>query len=180
MCANLVADGGIMARITNNLAEGSSDGLVSDTRLLAEINILENDLSRLGNAVSSVKKSIALAPVRSVRTGTEDTIKMIIHARAQRVAFLPADLFADPAWDMLLHLYLADIVCKRVTVTNLCSASNVPMSTALRWIDALDRRGLIDRTSDQWDARRFFISLSEAGIECMDDYFRSLVRQEFS
>jgi DNA-binding MarR family transcriptional regulator len=166
--------GGFMARVTINPARGGFTNLVSDTRLLEEINTLENDLSRLESAVSGVKKSIEAAPVRSLRSGTEETIRMIIDARAQRVKFLPADLFADPAWDMLLDLYLADIVSRRVTVTNLCSASNVPMSTALRWIDALDRRGLIDRTSDQLDARRFFISLSQAGLESLDDYFESL------
>jgi DNA-binding MarR family transcriptional regulator len=112
--------------------------------------------------------------VQSARTGTKAVLHMMIRARAERFEFLPADLFADPAWDMLLDLYLADIMSERVSVSSLCGASNVPMSTALRWIAALAREGLTVRTADRRDGRRFFVALSETGLARMDAYFTSL------
>ncbi len=110
---------------------------------------------------------------RTVRSGTEQVLRMIISSRAQRVKFLPDHLFADPAWDMLLDLYLADILSKRVSVSSLCGASNVPASTALRWIRTLEREGLIERASDPYDGRRYFIFLSEKGTAAMDGFFES-------
>jgi DNA-binding MarR family transcriptional regulator len=121
-------------------------------------------------------KPFSLNPVHSARTGTEEAVRLIIRNRAERVRFLPTNLFADPAWDMLLDLYLSDILSKRTSVSSLCGASNVPMTTALRWISALDREGLIGRSQDRNDGRRSFIALSEAGLARMDDYFDSLAQ----
>ncbi len=115
--------------------------------------------------------------VHSTRTGTEEVVRIMTRGLADRRRFLPADLFADPAWDMLLDLYLADILSKRISVSSLCCASNVPATTALRWIGALGREGLIKRTADPHDARRYYISLSEAGLERMDGYFTRVAQQ---
>jgi hypothetical protein len=109
--------------------------------------------------------------VRSARTGTESILQKVISARGGRRKFLPGHLFADPAWDMLLDLYLADIVSKRISISSLCGASQVPATTALRWIAALQSEGLVDRTSDPLDQRRYFMSLSEKGLAAMDQFF---------
>ena len=111
--------------------------------------------------------------VQSARTGTERVVRNIIRTRAERRRFLPDHLFADPAWDMLLDLYLADILAKRVTVSSLCIASNVPSTTALRWIKTLEKEGLAERGHDPRDQRRRFISLSGNGLASMDGFFAS-------
>ena len=110
---------------------------------------------------------------RSGRTGSEQTLRKIIRTRAERGEFLPAYLFADPAWDMLLDLYLADILSQRVSITSLCSASKVPPTTALRWMGTLQGEGLIERAADPYDHRRYYVSLSESGLAAMDDFFGS-------
>ena len=97
----------------------------------------------------------------------------MIRGRAARRKFLPSELFADPAWDMFLDLYLAAIVSIRVSVSSLCGASNVPSTTALRWISHLTEGGLIERTTDPRDGRRHFIALSKMGVARMDSYFKA-------
>ena len=62
-------------------------------------------------------------------------------ARRERDEVLSGDLFADPAWDMLLALYEIAISDRKITVTELCNASRVPQTTALRWTEALIERG---------------------------------------
>ena len=109
--------------------------------------------------------------VRSARTGTEKLVRQIIGTRAERRKFLPAHLFADPAWDMLLDLYLADITCQRISISSLCCASNVPATTALRWITTLKREGLVERMADPYDHRRYFMYLSAKGLDAMDGFF---------
>lgn len=101
----------------------------------------------------------------------------MIDSRAERRKFLPTHLFTDPAWDMLLDLYQADLMSRKISVSSLCSATNAPATTGLRWITTLEHEGFVNRTSDQFDGRRFFISLSKTGLACMDAFFESLARK---
>src|SRR3546814_5777917 len=62
-------------------------------------------------------------------------VRRIIHQRQLRARFFDPALFGDPAWDMLLDLTAARAEHNRVSVTSLCIASGVPLTTALRWIE---------------------------------------------
>ena len=74
-----------------------------------------------------------------------EIVSRIIHARRARTGLFRPELFSDPAWDMLLDLYAAELSQVRVSVTSLCIASNAPTSTALRWISTLERENLIEK-----------------------------------
>jgi Winged helix DNA-binding domain len=72
-------------------------------------------------------------------------------------------LSGEPAWDMLLELFIHSVEGRKVPVKNLCLASCAPTSTAMRWIDRLVEIGLIDKSADDADARRSLVSLTERG-----------------
>jgi hypothetical protein len=95
-------------------------------------------------------------------------IRAHIKARRLRERFFPADLFADPAWDILLDLAAARREGVKVSVSSLCIAANVPTTTGLRWIKAMVDRGLLLREPDPHDARRAFIILSAQADRAMD------------
>ncbi len=103
-------------------------------------------------------------------------VRRIIHHRQLRARFFDGELFADPAWDMLLDLTAARVEHTRVSVTSLCIASGVPPTTALRWIGQLIEAGLFERIEDDADRRRVFISLSDHAAEAMARYFAELGR----
>jgi len=105
---------------------------------------------------------------------SDAAIRAILQARLERKSFFPEELFADPAWDMLLDLYAAELGHVRVSVTSLCIASNAPTSTALRWISSLESEGLIERRPDPLDGRRFFMSLTCDALERFERYFSAL------
>jgi hypothetical protein len=63
-----------------------------------------------------------------------DTVRGVIRAQRLRSRYFREDLFADPAWDMLLDLLQAEIAQLRVPVSSLCIAAAVPATTALRWL----------------------------------------------
>ncbi|NIJ35720.1 hypothetical protein FHR22_000369 [Sphingopyxis panaciterrae] len=94
-----------------------------------------------------------------------------IWKRRHREHFFPADLFADPAWDMLLDLYAAHYEGQAVTISSLCIAGSVPATTALRWIKLMIEQGWFVRTTDRDDGRRSFIHLSEHAVSQLDTYF---------
>lgn len=153
--------------------EDGADQYFGNGELRNQVGQLRLELSQLqvSEALARGRTPVQRSAVHSARRGTEKAVRDIIRIRAERRKFLPAHLFADPAWDMLLDLYLSDIVSQRISVSDLCSASNVPATTALRWIATLQGEGLVERAGDPYDHRRYFMSLSEKGMAAMDGFF---------
>lgn len=96
--------------------------------------------------------------------------------RAREKLFNTPDLFGEPAWDMLVDLFIAAEEGKQISVSSLCVASAVPMTTALRWIGILESRNMIERTADDCDARRFYLALSSSAQAKIRDHFESVTR----
>jgi hypothetical protein len=101
-------------------------------------------------------------------------VRRIIRQRQLRARFFDGDLFADPAWDILLDLTAARAEHARVSVTSLCIASGVPPTTALRWISQMVETGLLERVEDEVDRRRAFITLTDKAAEAMAGYFAEI------
>lgn len=105
---------------------------------------------------------------------TAEMLHKVLLARRARSRFFSEGLFADPAWDILLDLLMARLSQTRVSVSSLCLASNVPPTTALRWIGTLETEGLLTRRADPLDGRRSYMELSDAAIKALSAYFASL------
>jgi len=105
---------------------------------------------------------------------TERALRNVVLARRQRDRYFDASLFADPAWDILLDLAIAEYAQVRVCITDLCVGASVPHTTALRWIKRMTDDGLLNRQDDPLDARRKFIELSHSASAQMQTYLRSL------
>ena len=99
--------------------------------------------------------------------------RRLLSARRQREGALGSGLFGEPAWDILLDLFAAHEQGQSVSVSNLCIAANVPTSTALRWISALEERGKLVRDNDLEDRRRINVSMTEEAAGEMRSLLRS-------
>lgn len=97
--------------------------------------------------------------------------------RALRARFLPAHLFADPSWDMLLDLYDAELAGLQVNVTSLSVSASLPLTTALRRLEVLEERGLVNRLEDPGDRRKTMVRLTGAGLGAMEAFFDHYVAQ---
>ena len=104
-----------------------------------------------------------------------DLARRLLAVRRDREPALGRGLFGEPAWDILLDLFAAHEEGQSVSVTNLCAAANVPTSTALRWISALEERGKLVRENDPGDRRRINVSLTEEAAVEMRGLLRSWV-----
>ena len=111
------------------------------------------------------------APVGDVPKVSADMVRQVIRARRLRSRFFEEDLFADPAWDMLLDLLQAEIAQLRVPVSSLCIAAAVPATTALRWLKTMTDKGIFTRRADPHDGRRVFVELSRDASVAMRRYF---------
>ncbi len=99
--------------------------------------------------------------------------RLIAERRARRAYFAP-DLFHEPAWDMLLALFLANEENRILHVKALVASSDAPVTTSQRWIDHLHKLRLIDRVGDPDDRRRVEISLSDTGLTAIQRYLDAI------
>ncbi|OYX90713.1 MAG: MarR family transcriptional regulator [Novosphingobium sp. 35-62-5] len=90
--------------------------------------------------------------------------------------FADPALFGEPAWDILLDLFIAAKERKRLPVTSACIGAHVPPTTALRWLRILEARGLVEREDDGRDGRRTFVCLTFRGLAAMDQTLEMLGR----
>ncbi len=141
-------------------------------------------LMLLGNQMMALASEIGSDQPRSVgnRASNYDALKddsplwllaaqMLLRERRLRCEYLPQELFGEPAWDMLLDLYVAEKKNQLISTTSACLASNAPLSTALRWLKVLEEDGYIYRISDEQDARRTFVRITEKGYMNVTAYF---------
>lgn len=103
-------------------------------------------------------------------------IREAIRARRLRDQFFGNGLFEDPAWDMLLDLFAAELERAQVSVSSLCIAAAVAPTTALRWIARMTEAGLFERQPDPFDRRRAFMALSERASAGMRGYVAAVRR----
>lgn len=129
----------------------------------------QREMSALSSKIDAhIAANAALPPSVLEKARTE------IRARRRRSLHLDANLLADPAWDMMLDLFVARLERREVYVTSLCIAAAVPNTTALRWIRLLTDRGMFVRRADRSDGRRFYIELSDELSASINAYFRDL------
>lgn len=102
--------------------------------------------------------------------------KSLYAARRLRDRHLHGELFGEPAWDMLLDLFIRGVDGKRTSVTSLAVASGVPPTTALRWIGTLQDAGLVVREEAEHDRRVAYLALSAAGYQSIRRFLVDAVR----
>lgn len=113
------------------------------------------------------EKTPELDPIQRKRAALRE-LKAV---RKDRAAHFPTELFSDPCWEMLLDLYDARLAGAEVTVTSLGAASGVPLTTALRRMEALQSHDLIRRMEDVADKRRMIVQLTEQGLRAVENFF---------
>ncbi|WP_182911986.1 winged helix DNA-binding protein [Sphingomonas cavernae] len=162
-------------------------GSEAETRRLQQ---LSEEVGRIARTLASLSQEALDARGRDAMLGDRapayraepapplaaPVIRAVIRARRLRDRFFHAELFADPAWDMLLDLMAARIERGEVAVSSLCIAAAVPPTTALRWIRTLTDDGLLVRRADPADGRRVFIALSDSAAAGMNGYFSALAQ----
>jgi hypothetical protein len=151
---------------------------VASDKNAVRLRQLSDEVSRIAATLARLSTGPTQVP-RPVQTGTDhdappvsaETVRAVIRARRLRSRYFPEELFADPAWDMLLDLLQAEIAHLRVPVSSLCIAAAVPATTALRWLKAMTSEGLFIRRADPHDGRRVFVELAPQTSQTLRRYF---------
>lgn len=139
---------------------------------------LSEEVSRIASALANLSMGLATGrPTHDDAPGTEgadiylSTVDRAFHARKARTRYFPQELFAEPAWDMLLHLFRCELRGRRVSTSDLCFAAGVPETTALRWISTMDQQGLVISEPEGHEDQPRFITLSPNAKAALRHYF---------
>jgi DNA-binding MarR family transcriptional regulator len=78
-----------------------------------------------------------------------------------------AYIFGDPAWDILLSLYIAHYSDTKISRSTAAMAGENPEATGFRILKDLEKRGFVQNQNDTFDKRRIFVTLTERGRSLM-------------
>lgn len=169
-------------------AAGRSTALAA-AEIQRQVEIIARAVIRLGQRLQAISHDGQDAPhplqFDDVTEGQEAaldsaeaiaSLRRLIRARRLRERFFEGARFGEPAWDILLDLSLAWFEGKAVSVSSVCIASGVPMTTAMRWINEMIDAGLIDRWIDPTDGRRNLVQIAPATRQAMVRYLLEIGR----
>ncbi|EJU11270.1 MULTISPECIES: MarR family transcriptional regulator [Sphingomonadales] len=101
-----------------------------------------------------------------------DNAKRLLRRRTLRKQLVGAhDLFGEPAWEMLIDLFIHECERKPLSISAVCVTAGLPMSSALRLIQKLCDAGLVSRIPDPVDGRRCYIRLDPPLMQRLRAYF---------
>jgi DNA-binding MarR family transcriptional regulator len=119
-------------------------------------------------AVPDVGGRVPLDAVVDAEAEAFRVAKALYTLRRRRDAATPVKgLFGEPAWDILLDLFIAYKRGTELQVSSVCLEAGVPSTTILRWIARLEREGLLYRQADTGDLRRRYVRLTQDGLTMM-------------
>jgi DNA-binding MarR family transcriptional regulator len=155
---------------TLRVVTSEEQSLASDHHLQLELARIQADLDRIRQQISHTRQAASVEnDSNALLVGLA---KEILRCRRRREKIFGAELFGEPAWDILLELYVAQTTKQKLCVSSACYASLAPTTTALRWIIKLENDQWIERTPDPHDGRRTWLVLTCRGQTAIRRYLK--------
>ena len=144
-------------------------------------NDIHTEIAELERALKQIRERIAVQAASRQWTEARETIETgppsvpdesaqhLYRLRRRRDAIFAdnADLFGEPAWDILLDLMAAKKEGRDISISSACIGACVAPTTALRYINHLESQGLIIRIVDEFDRRRSYLKLTDSALSKM-------------
>lgn len=95
--------------------------------------------------------------------------------RRRRYRYFPRGMLGEPAFDIMLCLYVAESEQRHVTHTMIAEMAQVPSSSAHRWIDFLVGKRFLERAKHPFDSRATVLMLTPEGRKSLECLFEDIV-----
>jgi len=136
---------------------------------------LAEELKRLSDAVRRVTGRVETDTLPAAMVAVSDVhhhlakAETIYQQRRRRAECFPGtgELFRDPAWDILLHLFIAHERGEVQTAGSAAIASGVAPRVGQRWLKALESVGLVESRQDPRTASAAKVRITPKAIEMM-------------
>jgi DNA-binding MarR family transcriptional regulator len=154
---------------SRNQAGDSNPVVLSEGDVLSSIELLLRVTSSLVRAVPNSADG-AEPGQAAARHATADRAKEELRRRRQRYTLFGRAMFSEPAWDVLLILYIEHQQV-RLTFSRVAEESGAPATTVHRWVDYLESQQLVRRVAHPTDKRAAYIELTDKAARALDSYF---------
>jgi DNA-binding MarR family transcriptional regulator len=132
------------------------------------------DLAALKRILKSVEDSKGGVGDPPSRQKDKIAAQIILKARQERASIFPPSMFSEPAWDMLLALFIAGEV---PAAADLARLAGTPPTTAWRWVKYLEDHNLVERVSNAADRRTHTIRLTDQARTDLQRLFSEVARK---
>lgn len=142
------------------------------------INLSQTDLEsvqRLLTSLADVGSGGLEADGEAMQLRLVNIARTSLSVRRRRSDYLHRAMLGEPAYDMLLGLYVAEAEGEALTAARLADRAGVAPSSALRWIDYLAAKELIVREPHPSRKRASVLKLSCKGRAALEGIFRSML-----
>ena len=158
-------------------SEDSKSGETNDSKIVSLSDKDLRDAARLFQLLAGAAVASGAGPdVIASASGNRHRASLVARARTEldgrrlRQRFFNAIMFGEPAWDVLLMLYICEQSFGRLTMSRLAEWVEAPLTTVGRWVKYLEDEQLAQRESHPTDRRTVFISLRDKGRTALDSY----------
>ena len=103
-----------------------------------------------------------------------DEVHQALAATKLRDGLFGKECFGDPAWTILLLLFLARLEERRVSTSELCIQADGSPQNTIRWIEALRSRDQLSTYPDIADRSGMYVELTAEAAERMRKYFSAV------
>lgn len=151
---------------------------------MAEVNIRElteqlDAAQRILDEIRRTSGCEAFGPLAiSPTSRTEVALAAAVKAKEQRNVrprFLGGeDLFGEPAWDILLDIFIRQTLDEKISVPKVGIVDQTPATTTLRWFLVLEENGLIAQEPDPDKKDQVLLRFTPTGYEAMLRYFEAI------
>lgn len=129
-----------------------------------------DDMQASSGSIASLKR--AGREPRIVLTAEQVATRAITERRA-RGQWINGALFSDPAWEILLDLYLEQLRHGGCSLRRMLVGSFLHPNTAKRWLALLEEEGLVERRLDSQATGRE-LRLTDKGFGSLSCYLAQL------
>ena len=100
--------------------------------------------------------------------------RLLLAIRQLRATYFNRAMFGEPAWDVLLALYIAEGAENPQSVGRIAELVQAPLTTVARWIDYLEKERMACREAHPSDKRVIFVRLLERGRQLLESYLTNV------
>lgn len=108
-------------------------------------------------------------------TSLPDMARRLYEERRERDRCFPSGLFGEPAWDLILALFIARHEGRSLTVRSACEAAGAPKTTGRRLLARLEEAGLIEVRLVNGSRKGRRVELTREGCDRLADYLTRIL-----
>lgn len=126
--------------------------------------------------MDSEKTPTASATLREKRSKT--ATRLFRERRFRTEYFSDSDVFGEPAWDILLHLFQGHAYGRSIKIESIALATGLPATASLRWLEVLEKKGLVFAYREENEIGQIYVRLSSKGLQDMTRYLDHIAHSE--